>query len=132
MRNNLEEEIKSLLAAGEKIAAIKRYREETGANLAASKTAVELLETGGSWADAPPSPDQQLINEIVYQLSRGEKIEAVKLYRDKLRVGLKEAKDAVEAIGEENGIPKSSGDGCFGIIILIAAIPILALLHQIV
>ncbi len=131
MQNNLEEEIKSLLAAGGKIVAIKRYREETGTDLATAKTAVELLETGGSWTGTTRSPDQELISEIVYQLSRGEKIEAVKLYRDKLRVSLKEAKDAVEAIGEQNGMPNSSGDGCFGIM-LIGAIPIFVLLYQIV
>jgi len=45
-------------------------------------------------------------------LGRGEKIEAVKLYRDRFGVGRKEAKEAVERIGEQNGIPASSGSGC--------------------
>ena len=44
--------------------------------------------------------------------------EAVKMYRDRFRVGLKEAKEAVERIGAQNGIPASSGSGCLGVILL--------------
>jgi len=51
-------------------------------------------------------------------LGRGEKIEAVKLYRNKFGRGLKEAKEAVERIGEQNGIPTSSGSGCLGVVFM--------------
>ena len=65
--------------------------------------------------------DSDLTSQVVSLLGRGEKIEAVKLYRSKLGGGLKEAKEAVERIGEQNGIPSSSGSGCLGVIILVVA-----------
>jgi cupin 2 domain-containing protein len=73
---------------------------------------------GGSFTEQVPPDDSDLTQQIVTLLGRGEKIEAVKLYRDSFRVGLQEAKEAVERIGEQNGIPASSGSGCLGIILL--------------
>lgn len=48
--------------------------------------------------------NQDLTDQIVRLLGRGEKIEAVKLYQEATRSGLKGAKEAVERIGEQNGI----------------------------
>ena len=114
MYDSFENEIRELMASGDKIAAVKRYREQTGVGLAEAKAAVESLEAVGSFTKMPPMDDPELTQQIVTLLGRSEKIEAVKLYRDRFRVGLKEAKDAVERIGEQNGIPASSGTGCFG------------------
>jgi len=58
-------------------------------------------------------------------LGRGEKIEAVKLYRNRFGGGLKEAKEAVERIGEQNGIPTSSGSGCLGVVLMGIAVIVL-------
>ena len=118
MDDAIEDEIRQLLASGNKIAAIKRYREETGVGLAEAKAAVESLEAGGSITQQIQPDDSDLTQQIVTLLGRGEKIEAVKLYRDRFRVGLKEAKEAVERIGEQNGIPASSGSGCLGFVLL--------------
>ncbi|MEZ6056753.1 MAG: hypothetical protein R3C01_08610 [Planctomycetaceae bacterium] len=50
--------------------------------------------------------------EIVALLRQSQKIEAIKRYRERSRVGLKEAKSAVEAIGLRAGIqPATSGCG---------------------
>ncbi len=62
--------------------------------------------------------DSDLTDQIVSLLGRGEKIEAVKLYRDQSGCGLKEAKEAVERIGEQNGFRSSSGTGCLGVVLL--------------
>jgi ribosomal protein L7/L12 len=118
MDSAFEDEVQELLASGNKIAAIKRYREETGVGLAEGKAAVESLEAGGSFTERVQPDDSDLTQQIVTLLGRGEKIEAVKLYRDRFRVGLKEAQEAVEQIGEQNGIPASSGSGCLGVILL--------------
>ena len=88
MQSAFEDEIRNLLAPGRKIEAIKRYREETGAGLAEAKDAVESLETGGSFPHAQPV-DSELTNQVICLLGRGEKIEAVKLYRNKFGGGLK-------------------------------------------
>ncbi len=121
MQSAFEDEIRELLASGNKIAAIKRYREETGVGLAEAKAAVESLEAGGSFTERIQADDSDLTSQVIGLLGRGEKIEAVKLYRDSFRVGLKEAKEAVERIGEQNGIPASSGSGCLGVIVIMAA-----------
>ena len=118
MHDAFENEIRKLLASGNKIAAIKRYREETGVGLAEAKAAVESLEAGGSFTERVQPEDSDLTQQIVTLLGKGEKIEAVKMYRDRIRVGLKEAKEAVERIGEQNGIPASSGTGCLGVVLL--------------
>lgn len=89
-----------LLRAGKKIEAIKRYRELTGVGLKEAKDAVEALEAGRAPA-ALPSKSQLLRqvsdSEIEAQIRSGHLIDAIKLYREKTGVGLKEAKDAVEA-----------------------------------
>ena len=115
MHEAFEEEIRRLLESGNKILAIKRYREETGVGLAEAKAAVESLEAGGEFTKPVQPDDPQATSEIVTLLSHGEKIKAIKLYRQQFRVGLKEAKEAVDYIGEQNGIPSSSGYGCLGV-----------------
>ncbi len=118
MQDSFENEIRQLLASGSKIAAIKRYREQTGGDLAEAKAAVESLDARGSLPERVRSDDSDPTDQIVSLLGRGEKIEAVKLYRDRSGCGLKEAKEAVERIGKQNGFPSSSGTGCLGIVLL--------------
>ena len=88
-----------LLRAGKKIEAIKRYRELTGASLKEAKDAIELVESGRSATLPPKSALLRQVNdsEIEAQIRSGHMIDAIKLYREKNGVGLKEAKDAVEA-----------------------------------
>jgi ribosomal protein L7/L12 len=92
--------IKAHIAAGRKIEAIKLYREATGAGLAEAKEAIELIEAGKppkSDATASRGEDQALqsVSDLVLQ---GRKIEAIKHYRDATGLGLKESKDAVDAL----------------------------------
>ena len=55
--------------------------------------------------------------ELLSLLGRGEKIQAIKLYRERTGVGLKEAKDAVEALAQRHGLtPKATG--CAGLFLL--------------
>ncbi|MGB6044253.1 MAG: ribosomal protein L7/L12 [Pirellulales bacterium] len=119
--DKLDNEILNLLAAGKKIAAIKRYREATGAGLAEAKEAVERIER--SELTAPePSADSDLETQIVSLLGRGEKIAAVRLYRERTRTGLKESKEAVDAIGRQHGITVPAGSGCLGVFVLLAVL----------
>lgn len=66
-----------------------------------------------------PQPDHDL-TPVAEALFRGQKIEAIKLYRESRRVGLKEAKDAVEELeaglrerSPEKFANPSSRTGCF-------------------
>jgi ribosomal protein L7/L12 len=92
--------IRAHIAAGRKIEAIKLYREATGAGLAEAKRAVELIEAGKPPAsDANASLGEDWTPHAVSDLVRqGRKIEAIKRYREATGLGLKEAKDAVDAL----------------------------------
>jgi ribosomal protein L7/L12 len=103
-----------LMREGKKIEAIKVYRECHGVGLAEAKAAVETLAEGGTLA-TEPSPET---DDDVLELMRGQKkIDAIKVYRERYHVGLREAKDAVEALAAKHGI-ESQGGGCAGVVLL--------------
>jgi ribosomal protein L7/L12 len=120
-RESLEQAVRALLGQGQPIAAIKLYRDKTGLGLAAAKDAVERIQRGESPGEytpatssvAPTGQDKQLLE----LLAAGQKIAAIKLYRQQTRLGLKEAKEAVEALAAKHGIatPRS---GCLGLLVL--------------
>jgi ribosomal protein L7/L12 len=120
-QTNLDAQLRALLAEGRKMEAIKRYREATGAELAAAKEAVEALERGEPQTSRE-SGDSSLESEIAALLEGGKKIKAVKIYRERMGTGLKEAKDAVEAIAADRHIARPSGSGCLGVVLLAAGI----------
>ncbi len=61
--------------------------------------------------------------EILGLMKGGKKIEAVKRYREKTGLGLKEAKDAVEALAAQHGI-ETKGVGCAGVLLFLLFIPL--------
>jgi len=124
---NLNAELRALLQAGHKLEAIKRYREATGAGLAAAKEAVEALERGTPLGEEEPA-DASLDMQIAALLRQGKKIQAIKLYRERMGVGLKEAKDAVETFAAEQHIVVPSGSGCLGVVLLFVILTSLAAL----
>ena len=112
-----QEEVVSLLEQGQKIGAIKLYRERTGVGLKEAKDAVEAIQR----SQVVPSGsgiDRNFEDEVVSLLEQGQKIGAIKLYRERTGVGLKEAKDAVEVLAERRGIVISRGAGCFGVVVV--------------
>jgi len=102
-------EIQRLIQQNQKIYAIKLFRETFGVGLKEAKDAVDAMEEGRSLdlsgmqiltSSTPvnlPS-NAENIAEIQNLLRGGSKIEAIKRFREITGVGLKEAKDAVEAI----------------------------------
>ena len=113
------DDIASLLQAGQKINAIKVYREDTGASLADAKAAVERMEltfglygtSGAPFAGAQEAASfpgaggflsegdkEALLAEIEQLVIQGKKIVAIKICRQRTGLGLREAKDAVEQI----------------------------------
>lgn len=96
--------IQSALQRGSKVEAVKLYREATGASLAESKDAVEAMPVYSIPVGDLPSilptmgMTPEKMNAIVSAISRGQKIEAIKLYRETTGLGLAKSKDAVEAI----------------------------------
>ncbi len=123
---NFDDELRALMAAGRKIEAIKRYRVATGAGLADAKDAVEALERDQA---LPPreSATSPFENEILSLLKQGRKIEAIKLYREKTGVGLKEAKDFIDALAADQHIGTPSKSGCLGVVLLLILVPLAAI-----
>lgn len=101
--------VRRLLADGQKIEAIKVLREATGVGLAEAKHAIEAIERGGAVKSVGLGDGFE--EELLELLQGGQKIEAIKRYREQNSCGLKEAKDFVEALAVQRGIvaPRS---GC--------------------
>lgn len=105
-----KQQIKQIAQSGKMIEAIKEYRLLTNASLKDAKGAVEAIMRGdyvdGS-APANPSAGSSQERQILDLMSQGREIDAIKLYRSWTSAGLKEAKNAVEAMarGEPVHIP---------------------------
>lgn len=95
-------QVRALLARGEKIEALKALRERTSMGLAEARAVVDRLEAGGnpdSPAPASPAPSQmpaELASKVRGLLQRGDKIAAIKLVRERMKLDLKDAKDLVD------------------------------------
>lgn len=84
-------EIEQLVRAGQKIAAIRRYRALHGVGLAEAKKAIELLIFGGAGSD--PADIEGAIDRALLE---GRKIAAIKLFRQAHGTDLLTAKKAIE------------------------------------
>ncbi|HMU93005.1 MAG TPA: hypothetical protein PLN43_06690 [Anaerolineales bacterium] len=108
-----EEQIRQIARSGNLIEAIKEYRLLTNASLKDAKSAVEAM-VRGNYVNGPApqavanGADSSQKSQILDLMSKGREIEAIKLYRGWTKAGLKEAKDAVEAMarGEDVQIPE--------------------------
>lgn len=110
-------EVQRLMATGQKIEAIKVFREATGVGLAEAKAAVEA---GLSEVQAPPAlahSPEQFEQEIVRRLTADGMISTIKWVREQPRMGLKNSKDLVDQIAAKNGVAPKTG-GCFGLVLL--------------
>jgi ribosomal protein L7/L12 len=119
---DLEQQVRTLLDQGQKIAAVKLYKDRTGAGLVEAKEAVEAIQAGAD----PPAPSDiggDLEAELLRWLGAGQKIQAVKLYKDRTGVSLLEAKQAVESLAARHGL-ETQRAGCLGAVlaVVVAAI----------
>ncbi len=98
--------IRGLLDKGKKIEAIKLHRQVTNMGLKESKDAVEAIARGEFEGTSREDVSHDALEQEVMELLRANgKIHAIKRYRAATGVGLKEAKETVEAIarGEFEG-----------------------------
>lgn len=114
--DDIEAEIMQLVRAGKKIEAIKELRELSGLDLKEARDAVEALERGETlsqlgveWQSGGAAIGQAGsmvssvdMSEITQLLKAGQKIEAIKRLRQATGLGLKESKDAIEALERGN------------------------------
>ena len=104
-------EIKQLAVSGNKIEAIKIYRETFGCSLKEAKDAVDSLAAGkpvvftsfqtvDATSYAGSSLDEQKLAEAERLILNGNKIAGIKLLRESFGMGLKEAKDIADRIAD--------------------------------
>ena len=100
--------LRSLIAAGHIIAAIKLARRITGQDLKASKELIEALQRG-EVTELPAAASTGAENaaatdpELLAHLRAGRTIEATKRWRHLTGAGLAGAKDAVDALAHRVG-----------------------------
>jgi|GEM_PF-1277782 len=101
--------VREQLERGNKIEAIRLYREATGSGLKEAKEAVEAMEDGKTVMGAAATlvsagplttygNSAEAMDAIKAELRADRKIQAVKIYREYFDVGLAAAKDAVDQI----------------------------------
>ncbi|MCP4543168.1 MAG: hypothetical protein GY832_39140 [Chloroflexi bacterium] len=91
-----------------------------------------ILTIDGSQEDSLPP---EVVEKIEQLLREGQRIEAIKVYRQHTNIALKEAKDAVDALGERIGVTfdsSASGWSCRAMVLgfllwmgLVGSVPIL-------
>lgn len=118
--SDLESRVRSLVLARQNIEAIKLIRLQKEIGLKEAKDVVDELARSGNYtlrtalgAEMPAPPHHALPETIVQVgqderiialLRRGQKIEAIKEYRDQTGLGLKEAKDQIDELARKHGI----------------------------
>lgn len=85
------------LKLGRTVEAIKLLREATGMGLAEAKSLVDAHHAGRPVAMPSTASPRSLPAAVSDALQRGNRVEAVRLLREKTGIGLKEAKDVVDA-----------------------------------
>lgn len=68
-----------------------------------------------------PSPD--LEQQVRALLDQGRKIDAVKLYKERMEVSLLEAKQAVESLAARQG-PMTQRAGCLGMVLTVVLVAV--------
>lgn len=96
----LPDNVTDALKRGNKLEAVKLLRDATGLGLKEAKDAVESAEAG-TYRLLPASGNLSTMSkEVEAAIGHGNKLEAIRLYREENGVGLKEAKDAIDAAFE--------------------------------
>jgi ribosomal protein L7/L12 len=93
----LPADVLDALRRGQHLEAIKLLREATGIGLKEAKEAVDAHLRGEPARASRAAAVGRLPPSVASKLQRGDKIEAIKLLRERTGLGLKEAKDWIEA-----------------------------------
>ncbi|MBB6500709.1 hypothetical protein [Pedobacter cryoconitis] len=91
----IEEEVRLLLSQNKKIAAVKLVHTFFKCGL---KEALDIVENISRGQAIFVADTRDIDSEILFYLSQGKKLQAVKIYKDFARVSLSESKEYVEAL----------------------------------
>jgi len=100
---SLPADVKDALQRGNTIEAIKLLRASSGLGLKEAKDVIDAHHQGRPIPLQSQAFPERLPAAVALALQQGNKIEAVRLLREQTGMGLKEAKDAVEASQQGSG-----------------------------
>jgi ribosomal protein L7/L12 len=89
----MEQELEQLLQAGNKLEAVKLLKTCSGANLVECKSYIEALQQG---FHRPTSTSSTIEDQLVKLIGGGDKLAAIKLFRQETGTGLVAAKTWIE------------------------------------
>lgn len=98
--NTLPDSVLQALQEGQTIEAIKLLRQSSGLGLKEAKDRIDAYQQGKPIPATASASGTLLPASVQAALNSGNKIEAIKLLREQTGLGLKEAKDAVEAMSD--------------------------------
>jgi ribosomal protein L7/L12 len=96
-----KQQLEHLIASGNKLEAIKQFRNMADVGLTEAKAFIDAMEAGKPLAAARETPSRSLKEAeqaALAALSENNPIEAIKRYRQHTHLGLKEAKEAVDVL----------------------------------
>lgn len=98
-----EDYLFTLLRQGEKLQAVKAYRDDTHCSLQQAKDYIDELERQMRKTTMRKAPDMQPDEEVLRLIRQGEKLMAVKVYKEKSGCDLIVAKDLIDELYEQIG-----------------------------
>jgi ribosomal protein L7/L12 len=103
-----------LIREQQRITAIQFYQDKVGGSLGEAKEAIEAIEAGLKDASAPLPPASATaqpprMEEIIELVQAGQRLEAIKLYRELTGVGLRESLTVIEGIERQRGRARAAG-----------------------
>jgi len=108
--NSLPANVRESLERGSTIEAIKLLREATGLGLKEAKERIDRHHQGDAASGPTAAPLASLPPEVAAAMKQGNKIEAIRMLREKTGLGLKEAKEAVESIQTDTSSLRAPGE----------------------
>lgn len=95
------EKVVQLVQQGQKLMALKVYRDETGYDLSTCKDVIDEVERQLKETALRETLDMQPDDEVIQLLKRGEKLMAVKVYKEKTGCDLILAKNYIDELYEQ-------------------------------
>ena len=81
-----------------------KYCSECGAEISGERDELSIADSQPSQSEILDAIEDPLERQVLSLLVAGSKIQAIKIYREATGVGLKEAKESVEAMAERSGV----------------------------
>jgi ribosomal protein L7/L12 len=118
------EQLQREFQANGKIAAVKLYKEWTDSSLVEAKQSVENLITSrfNVGQGAPSDFDEKGMDAVLDAIQKGNKLEAVKLYKTSSGASLMDAKQFIERLMSELGVEDKPRSGCAGVLLAIMVV----------